>query len=324
MLKELLAGLPSGSVFPNLLVGVETGDDAAVYRLNDEQAVVATTDFFTPIVDDPTDFGRIAAANALSDVYATGGTPIMALAICGIPANKLPMEIARKILAGGASVCAEIGVPIAGGHTVDAAEPFYGLAAMGVVHPDRVRRNSTARAGDALILGKPLGIGILGAALNRDELDAAGYRELVDTATKLNTIGAELAVLDGVHAMTDVTGFAVTGHLMEMCQGAGLGARLEFDKLPILPKGREYAEKGYKTGAGGRNWSSFGDSLDLPMDLDEWQKNILLDPQTSGGLLVACAPEIAGDIEKLFHDRGYGAAAIIGGMTEGASRVSVV
>jgi selenide,water dikinase len=324
VLKELLAGLPSGSVFPNLMVGVETGDDAAVYRLNDEQAVVATTDFFTPIVDDPTDFGRIAAANALSDVYATGGTPIMALAICGIPANKLPIETARKILAGGATVCAEVGIPIAGGHTVDAAEPFYGLAAMGIVHPDRVMRNSTARAGDVLVLGKPLGIGILGAALNKDELDPAGYRELVDTATKLNTIGAELAALDGVHAMTDVTGFAVTGHLLEMCQGAGLGARLDFAKLPILPKGREYAEKGYKTGAGGRNWSSFGDSLDLAEGLADWQKNILLDPQTSGGLLVACAPGIAVKVETLFHDRGYAGAAIIGELAEGAPRVAVV
>jgi selenide,water dikinase len=323
VLKQLLAGLPSGSAFPNLLVGVETGDDAAVYRLNDSQAVVATTDFFTPIVDDPTDFGRIAAANALSDVYATGGTPIMALAICGIPVDKVPLEMAQKILAGGAAVCAGIGIAVAGGHTVDSAEPFYGLAAMGVVHPDRVVRNSTAKAGDVLVLGKPLGIGILGAALNKGELDAAGYAEMVETATQLNAVGAELGGIGGVHAMTDVTGFSILGHLLEMCQGAGLAARLEFDRLPILPKGRDYAEKGYKTGAGGRNWASFGDRIGLPDGLADWQRNILLDPQTSGGLLVACAPATAADIAALFRERGYGAAAIVGEMAAGAPFVTV-
>jgi selenide,water dikinase len=324
VLKELLAGLPSAPAFPDLLVGVETGDDAAVYRLNDTQAIVATTDFFTPIVDDPTDFGRIAAANALSDVYASGGTPIMALAICGLPAGTLPIETARMILAGGASVCADVGIPVAGGHTVDAVEPFYGLAAMGLVHPDRVMRNSTAKAGDKLVLGKPLGIGILGAALNKGELDDEGYAELVATATRLNTIGAELAGIDGVHAMTDVTGFGVTGHLLEMADGAQLAARLSLTNLPVLPRAREYAQKGYKTGAGGRNWTSFGGRLELPAGLDDWETNILLDPQTSGGLLVACASDAVDDIVRLFVERGYEGAAIVGEMHEGEPRVTII
>ena len=207
LLAQMLATMPVAGAHANLLVGTETSDDAAVYRLNDEQALIATTDFFMPIVDDPYDFGRIAATNAISDVYAMGGKPILALAIVGMPINLLPVETIQRILAGGASVCAEAGIPVAGGHSIDAPEPIYGLVALGLVHPDHVKRNNTARAGDVLILGKPLGIGVLGSALKQNLLDAQGYAQLLATTTQLNSVGPELARLDSVHALTDVTGF---------------------------------------------------------------------------------------------------------------------
>ena len=216
VLADMLKALPQTQCFPDLLVGTETADDAAVYRLNDTQALVATTDFFMPIVDDPFDFGRIAATNAISDIYAMGGKPILALAIVGMPINTLPMEAIQQILAGGASICARAGIPLAGGHSIDAPEPIYGLVALGLVHPDKVKRNSQARDGDVLILGKPLGIGILGSAMKKGVLDPDGYRQLIDTTTQLNTIGQELAALDDVHALTDVTGFGLLGHLLEL------------------------------------------------------------------------------------------------------------
>ncbi|MDR1936132.1 MAG: selenide, water dikinase SelD, partial [Candidatus Accumulibacter sp.] len=235
VLADMLRALPRTQGFPELMVGTETADDAAVYRLNDSQALIATTDFFMPIVDDPFDFGRIAATNAISDIYAMGGRPILALAIVGMPVDTLPMEAIQQILAGGASVCARAGIPLAGGHSIDAPEPIYGLVALGLAHPERVKRNSRARDGDLLILGKPLGIGILGSAMKKGVLDAEGYRQLLDTATQLNSVGADLAALDGVHALTDVTGFGLLGHLLELCRGARLGACVEADKLPLLP-----------------------------------------------------------------------------------------
>src|SRR5512142_3016672 len=254
VLAEMLAAMPRPPSYPNLLVGTESSDDAAVYKLNDTQAIVVTTDFFMPIVDDARDFGRIAATNALSDVYAMGGTPILALAVVGMPIDKLPLETIRDILAGGESVCTAAGIPIAGGHSIDAPEPIYGLAAVGVVHPDHLKRNDRAREGDVLILGKPLGVGVLSAALKKGELDAEGYRQMVDTATQLNRVGAALGAMSAVHAMTDVTGFALLGHLLEVCRGSKLGAEVDFAALPVLPEALKLAEQGYSTGAADRNW----------------------------------------------------------------------
>ncbi len=308
---------------PALLLGYETGDDAAVFRINDEQAVVASTDFFMPIVDDPYDFGRIAACNALSDVYAVGGTPILALAIVGMPMDKMSDEIIQNILAGGASVCGAAGVPIGGGHSIDAPEPIYGLAVVGLVHPDRIKRNDEAQAGDVLILGKALGIGILGAAINKDELDEAGYRQMVETATKLNSVGIDLAALSGVHALTDVTGFGLLGHLLEICRGSGLAASVDYAALPVLPAALGYAERGYTTGAAARNWESYGHEIMLPHGLPEWRRTLLVDPQTSGGLLLTCRPETADRALRMFHDQGYADAAIIGSFEKGDPLVTV-
>jgi len=323
VLKDLLSKLPPHAADPAFLVGFETGDDAAVYKINDEQAVVATTDFFMPIVDDPYDYGRIAATNALSDVYAVGGKPIMALAIAGFPVDKMSQDQMQQILAGGTSACADAGVPVGGGHTIDAPEPIYGLAVVGLVHPDRIKRNCDARQGDVLILGKGLGIGILGAAMNKDELDPEGYKEMIESTTKLNSIGADLAGMDGVNAVTDVTGFGLIGHLFEVCEGADLAATLDWEKLPILPNALDYAQRGYNTGAANRNWASFGDHVTVPGGMEQWQKNILMDPQTSGGLLVSCPRGRADAVVRLFHEQGYGFAAVVGEMTAGSPHVTM-
>jgi selenide,water dikinase len=324
VLEELLSKLPRQYQDPNLIVGTENADDAAVYRLNDDQALVATTDFFMPIVDDPFDFGRMAAANALSDVYAMGGRPIMALAIAGVPAEKLAPEIVQQIFAGGHDVCAQAGVPIAGGHTIDIGEPIYGLVALGLVHPDKVQTNANAQVDDLLILGKPLGIGILGAAANKAELDPEGYRQMVETATQLNSVGTTLAQFEGVHAMTDVTGFGLLGHLLEVCRGANLRAVLRHDAIPMLPAAREYAKKGYNTGAANRNWESYGAQVGLPDVLSKAETNLLRDPQTSGGLLVACAAEAADRVLAEFHQAGHSKAAVIGELTDGRPFVDVI
>jgi len=323
VLAELLKNSAPTRAFAPLLVGTETADDAAVYRLNDTQAIIATTDFFMPIVDDPFDFGRIAATNALSDVYAMGGTPILALAIVGMPIKVLPPEVIREILRGGESVCAQAGIPIAGGHSIDSVEPIYGLVALGTVHPDNVKRNSTAIAGDVLVLGKPLGVGILSAALKKDQLGAAGYRALIETTTQLNRPGAKLARLPGVHAMTDVTGFGLLGHLLEMCRGAGLGAQVRMRSVPLLDEVLELADRGFITGASGRNWASYGDEVQLAPDVSRAQQALLCDPQTSGGLLVACSEAAAGDVVATFQRDGFERAAIVGKMVAGVPGVSV-
>ena len=323
MLKDILSKLPPHAANPALLVGFETGDDAAVFKINDEQGVVATTDFFMPIVDDPYDYGRIAATNALSDVYAVGGKPIMALAIAGFPVNKMSEEQIQQVLAGGSKACADAGVPIGGGHTIDAVEPIYGLAVIGLVHPDKIKRNCDAKDGDLLVLGKGLGVGILGAAVNKNELDPQGYKEMVDSTTKLNAVGADLAEIDGVNALTDVTGFGLLGHLFEVCEGAGLGAVLDWDKLPILPNALDYAQRGYNTGAANRNWTSFGDHVTVPGGMEQWQKNLLMDPQTSGGLLVSCPPDRVDAVVTLFHKQGYGFATVIGEMKAGSPHITV-
>lgn len=314
ILADLIKRSAPAMPFRQLLVGAETADDAAVYRLNDEQAVIATTDFFMPIVDDPFDFGRIAAVNALSDVYAMGGTPILALAIVGMPIKVLSADVIREILCGGEAVCAQAGIPIAGGHSIDSMEPIYGLAVIGVVHPRYVKRNSTACTGDALILGKPLGVGILSAALKKERLGEGDYRALIDSTTRLNLAGPELAKLPGVHAMTDVTGFGLLGHLLEMCRGAELSAAVRMSLVPLLDNVLALAESGCVTGASARNWASYGAEVQLNPQLDGVAKALLCDPQTSGGLLAACADDAVASVMEVFARHGFAHAAPIGRM----------
>jgi selenide,water dikinase len=323
VLAELLKGSMPGRRYAELMVGTETSDDAAVYRLNEAQAIVATTDFFMPIVDDPFDFGRIAATNALSDIYAMGGRPLLALAIVGMPINTLPQQTIRDILRGGETVCEQAGIPIAGGHSIDSVEPIYGLAVTGVVDPKKVKRNSSARSGDVLILSKPLGVGIFSAAFKKGLLDEAGYRAMVDTTTRLNLPGMELSSLAGVHAMTDVTGFGLLGHLLEMCRGSGLAARITAAHLPLLPGLQALTRSGIATGASARNWQSYGKDVRLAPHLDVPFQSVLTDPQTSGGLLVACDPDELPAVQGTFARLGFAQAAVIGRMSEGPPQVWV-
>ena len=328
VLRELLAGMPAVQAFPDLLVGIETGDDAAVYRLNDEQAVVATTDFFMPIVDDPFDFGRIAAANALSDVYAMGGRPILALAILGMPLGKIAPATVRAILSGGVAVCTEAGIPVAGGHSIDSPEPIYGLAVIGLVRPDRVLRNTGAKPGDVLILSKALGVGVISAALKSGKLEAQRerslYAALVDSTTRLNAVGHAMGAVAQVHAMTDVTGFGLLGHGLEMCRGSGLRARIQFDALPLLDGVADLARVAYRTGAAVRNWSSYGEEVVLAPGAEEWKRDLMCDPQTSGGLLVAVAPEGAAKVLELLRTAGFDRAAVIGEMRDGSPGIEII
>ena len=323
VLAELLRHKPGGDTYSNLLVGSETADDAAVFRLNESQAIVSTTDFFMPIVDDPFDFGRIAAANALSDIYAMGGHPLLALAILGMPINTLSKETIREILRGGEMVCRQAGIPVAGGHSIDSIEPIYGLAVTGVVDPVLVKRNSGARAGDVLVLGKPLGVGIFSAALKKGLLDEAGYRAMIELTTQLNLPGEALAPLSGVHAMTDVTGFGLLGHLLEMCRGSSLGARIETERLPLLPGVLELAHAGIATGASTRNWQSCAEEIRLASHIESAMRAILTDPQTSGGLLVACAPDEASRVLDIFNGLRFERATVIGRFVGQVVRVDV-
>ena len=322
VLEKIIAGTVGGLTPPDLLVGVETSDDAAVYRINDTQAIVATTDFFMPIVDDPFDFGAIAATNAISDVYAMGGTPLFALALVGMPIDKLPVETIRRILEGGQSACRRAGIPVAGGHSVDSVEAIYGLVAIGLVDPRHLKRNSSARPGDKIILGKALGVGIYSAALKQDRLGEAQYRAMIETTTKLNTPGPRLARLDGVHALTDVTGFGLLGHLVEVCKGAGVRAAVRWDALPFLPEADTLARAGNITGASGRNWAGYGDLIDLG-GRDKTARALLTDPQTSGGLLVTCTPAAVEDVLAAFRAEGFDRAAVIGVIQSGAPGVTV-
>ena len=322
VLREILAGMPLPGVFPNLLVGTETSDDAAAWRLNDEQALVATTDFFMPVVDDPRDFGRIAATNALSDVYAMGATPIFALAIVGMPVGRLPVETIGAILAGGAEVCAAAGVPVAGGHSIDSVEPIYGLVALGLVHPGKLLKNNTARAGDVLILTKALGVGVLSAAFKQEKLDAAGYDALIASTTQLNRVGAALAGMAGVHSVTDVTGFGLLGHALEMCRGAGLSAEITATP-PLLPGVEALAQAGIRTGAASRNWDSYGEAVAMDEATPAWRRDILCDPQTSGGLLIAVAPEGAEAVMALARSQGFAATAVVGHLADGPASIRV-
>lgn len=324
VLQSLLTGLPQAAPYSQLLVGTETGDDAAVWQIDDTTAVISTTDFFMPIVDDPRDFGRIAAANAISDIYAMGGWPIMALAVLGMPLGTLPVEMVREILAGGASICAEAGIPVAGGHSIDTPEPIYGLAVTGLCHPDTIRRNAGARPGDVLILTKALGVGVYSAAFKSEKLSAAGYDEMIATTTLLNKVGPALAANPAVHAITDVTGFGILGHGLEAARGAGLTVRLDLAGLPFLSQAETLAQAGHITGASGRNWASYGDFVDLPEGIPDWQRGLLSDPQTSGGLLVACAEDAAEAILRSIVEAGCAAARIIGRAEQGPPRVRVV
>lgn len=323
ILSELLADLPAANAFKDLLVGTETADDAAVYRLNDQQALIATTDFFMPVVDDPYDFGRIAATNALSDVYAMGGTPILALAIVGMPINVLPASVIREILRGGRDVCEAAGIPVAGGHSIDSIEPIYGLVALGLAHPDHIKRNADAKAGDILVLGKPLGVGVYSAALKKGLLNDEGYQAMVQSTTLLNRAGSDLAKIPGVHALTDVTGFGLLGHAHEMARAAQIDIEIVANQVPLLPGVHDLAVAGHITGASKRNWAAYSEAIDGLVNDDVLLRDLLADPQTSGGLLVSCAPEAAQEVLECFRRQGN-TPAIIGQARNGTGRVLVV
>ena len=311
-----------GLIPPDLLVGIETSDDAAVYRISEDQAIVATTDFFMPIVDDPFDFGAIAATNAISDVYAMGGKPLFALALVAMPIDKLPVDTIRRILEGGESVCSRAGIPVAGGHSVDSVEAIYGLVAIGLVNPRHVKRNADAKPGDKIILGKALGVGLYGAAVKKQQITEAQYRELIASTTQLNTPGMPLAQLPGVHALTDVTGFGLLGHLLEVCRGSGVRARVQWDAVPLLTDARTLASTGFVTGGSARNWKGYGNLVDLTTH-GAVEQAILTDPQTSGGLLVACAPESVNDVLECFCREGFQRATVIGEIETGSPGVVV-
>ena len=316
VLRDILSGMQGFPLPPELLVGIDTADDAAVYQLNDQQALIATTDFFMPIVDDPFDFGRIAATNAISDVYAMGGTPIFALALVGMPINVLSTEVIGQILQGGQSVCQAAGIPIAGGHSIDSVEPIYGLVVLGLAHPSRIKRNASAKAGDVLVLGKPLGVGILSAALKKEALSAEGYAQMIATTTRLNTAGPDLAVLEGVHALTDVTGFGLAGHALEMARGAHCDVELNWSSVPLLDGVEALAQQGFITGASGRNWAGYGAEVVLPEGFSPVDQAMLSDPQTSGGLLVSCAPDALPAVMAVFKQHGFAQAKVVGQVSQ--------
>ena len=323
VLQQIVAKAGPSVLPKELLVGIETADDAAVYRINERQAIVATTDFFMPIVDDPYDFGAIAATNAISDVYAMGGTPLFALALVGMPVNKLPVDTIRAILKGGEDVCARAGIPVAGGHTIDSVEPIYGLVAIGLVDPAHLKRNAGARAGDKLVLGTPIGVGVYSAALKKQKLDAAGYEAMLASTTKLNTPGIALGAMPGVHALTDVTGFGLAGHLLEICRGSGVGAVLDFARVPLHPGVADLARAGFFTGASARNWAGYGGDVTIDAGDADLVRTLVTDPQTSGGLLVACAPGDVDGVLATFRRDGFDRAAVVGEMVAGASRLTV-
>ncbi len=320
VLSDILKHTAAMPMPPELMVGIETSDDAAVYRLNDEQALIATTDFFMPIVDDAFDFGRIAATNAISDVYAMGGRPILALALVGMPINVLSTATIGRILEGGAAVCRDAGIVVAGGHTIDSVEAIYGLVALGIAHPDRIRRNADAQPGDALVLGKPLGVGVMSAALKKGALDDAGYARMIASTTKLNVAGPDLAALDGVHAMTDVTGFGLAGHGLEIARGSGCDVLIDWASVPLHAGVRALATQGFVTGASGRNWAGYGERVLLPQDFAAEDRALLTDPQTSGGLLVSCAPSSLDAVLAAFRRHGFDAAAVVGRVGDRSER----
>lgn len=323
VLQALIGGLAPTTPFRQLLVGNETSDDAAVWQIDDATCVIATTDFFMPMVDDPYDFGRIAATNAISDVYAMGGRPILALAILGMPVGKIALDDVRAILKGGSSICATAGIPVAGGHSIDSPELIYGLAVVGTCPPQSLRRNTGARSGDALIFTKPIGVGIYSAAIKKGLLSAAAYNEMIEITTMLNQVGAELAKDPAVHAMTDVTGFGMLGHALEIARGSKLALVIGAGRLPLLAEAATLAQQGVMTGASKRNWDSYGHEVALPGDIPEWHRHLLTDPQTSGGLLVACRADHAERLLTTVRDAGHAAACIIGQAVDGPPTVTI-
>ncbi len=312
VLSEILKGVPQLPFPKELLIGIETSDDAAVYQINESQAIVATTDFFMPIVDDPFDFGKIAATNAISDIYAMGATPLFALALVGMPIKVLSNRTIARILEGGAEACRSAGIPIAGGHTIDSVEPIYGLVAIGIVDPRQVKSNAAAKPGDILILGKPIGVGILSAALKKDLLSAQGYQEMIINTTKLNSAGPDLAKLPGVHALTDITGFGLAGHVLELARGSDCTAQINWSQVPLLSQVQELAEQEIVTGASDRNWQSYGSDVALPASFSKAQQALLTDPQTSGGLLVACSEDTVQKVLDIFKRHNFSDASVIG------------
>jgi len=327
VLTQLLSSHPMTTPYKQLLVGVETGDDAAVWELDpgneNGTCIIATTDFFMPMVDEARDFGRIAATNAISDVYAMGGTPIFALAILGMPVDKIPPEMVREILEGGQSVCAAAGIPIAGGHSIDSPEPIYGLAVIGTAPKANIRRNSDAKPGDALILTKALGVGIYSAAFKKSALSREAYDEFIASTCLLNKIGARLGANPDVHAVTDVTGFGLLGHALEMARGSNATVTVKASALPLLEDAVSLTQQGFVTGASGRNWKSYDTAVRLPQGTPDWQRQILCDPQTSGGLLISVAPDKADALLGEIVAAGYPAARIIGAVQAGEPVVAV-
>jgi selenide, water dikinase len=323
VLQKLLADQPLAAPYRQLLIGTESPDDAAVWQLDDGTCIIATTDFFMPVVDDPYDFGRIAATNAISDVYAMGGKPIMALAILAIPVDKIAPETVREILNGGAAMCAFAGIPVAGGHSIDSPEPIYGLAVIGICKTEEIRRKSDAKPGDAVILTKPLGVGIYSAAIKKGILPPDGYAEMIAITTQLNRVGAELASDPAVHCVTDVTGFGLLGHALEVARNSNLAVVVRAGDLPLMSEAAALARQGFVTGASMRNWASYGDDVKLPAGLPDWQRHLLTDPQTSGGLLVTCAPDHAEAIVQRIVAAGYPATRMIGRTEAGMPCVQV-
>ncbi len=314
VLHDILSGVDRSEVFPHLLIGNDTKDDAAVMDLGDGTGIISTTDFFMPIVDDPRTFGRIAAANAISDVYAMGGTPLMAIAILGWPLGKIPEAVASEVVDGGRAICSEAGIPLAGGHSIDSPEPIFGLAVTGRVPLNRLKANASAKPGDHLYLTKGLGVGILTTAQKKGLVESADLELAVASMQELNRVGAELAAIEGVHAMTDVTGFGLLGHLVEMCEGSGCQALVDASTVPTLAEARlkEYHAAGCVPGGSKRNWASYGHRVD---SIEGFQRDLLCDPQTSGGLLVSVSPESAAQVEQVLSTAGLPSRRI-GSMTD--------
>ena len=320
VLAEVLGRLPPQIADPNLLVGYGGRDDAAVYRISDNQAVVSTTDFFMPIVDDPFDFGAIASVNAISDIYAMGASPTVAIAILGWPLDKLEPAIAGDVLSGARDACSRAGIPLAGGHSIDAPEPIFGLAVTGLVDPARIRSNDKARAGDELYLTKPLGVGILTTAQKKGILRGDDAKAVRATMLELNDIGIALAAIDAVHALTDVTGFGLLGHLIELCEASGVYADIEYAKVPQLAGLHAYLEQGAYPGGTERNFASYGHMVG---ELSDDRRMVLCDPQTSGGLLVAVAPGGRDKFLSVAADRGLELISFGRLSAEASSRVTV-
>jgi selenide, water dikinase len=305
VLQQILATNTQAGSFPQLLVGNNTNDDAAVYEMTDGKCLISTTDFFTPIVDDAFTFGQIAAANAISDVYAMGGWPMMALAILGWPVEKLPASLAAQVMEGARSICKLVNIPLAGGHSIDSPEPFFGLSVNGYAPTQNIKRNNTAKAGNVLYITKPLGVGVLSTAQKRGLLQANDYEMLVKQLTSINTIGQALGALPYVHAVTDITGFGLLGHLIEMCKGANLNAIVNYNNLPVLPAAKEFIKQRVVPDATFRNWNSYSTQVKFEAGVNVMEAfSLLPDPQTNGGLMIAVAPENEAQLKQLFTDNG--------------------